>query len=582
MTVHNSLVGVAGSDTMTWPVKIQFIHSIQFNSIFRSTDQKPAQTPSSSSLTRCSRLLQEIEKQRIENTLNQNNELKSTNVSMETDEPVLELSDKRVEGDSGIENMETEELPGTPSKREPVKAIEVELDVEDKAREIEISLSRILDAFWVDHCEGQIMVPDTVNCHKELINQENILDYGDLVFQIVFEIVNQYLDGKRIDYKTSTGWDQPSISSTPTHSRSKTEITSSLDRMDTQDSSCPTPTMVPHNPADQAACSYLIQCYNRSCNEQDRYNSSRNLKRFGNDVLNTIYLVKDNLVRVVILILKGSLFDTPKSFKFVLRDMLYEEAIPSHFFQHLTEEAYRHSSDFQHVFGTLLNNLFTDMQSRLINKKIDLTPIRILSQLMNISVAGPQDSVVRPFCNLVAKLYNFYPTLCTETPGREIARTSFLGPFLSVSVFAEENPKLIDDADEDLKDNLGIAMQSQLEHMRCELHAISHNLLKNVESRNGLLMFFSNILKSNKKRTQFHSDEKKLARDGFMLNVMTILQKLSVKIKLERVDARYPFHFESLVSIEDDTKLRYDDTEFKDWLATDRKFPSRCCNPAIV
>lgn len=110
--------------------------------------------------------------------------------------------------------------------------------------------------------------------------------------------------------------------------------------------------------------------------------------------------------------------------------------------------------------------------------------------------------------------------------------------------------------------------------MRSLLHDAFHNLLKNIESRNGVLMYFSNILKRNEKRTQFHSDEKKLSRDGFMLNVMTVLQKLSVKIKLERVDPKYPFHFESLVVIEKDTKLRFDENEYRNWISSGSMYPS--------
>lgn len=103
------------------------------------------------------------------------------------------------------------------------------------------------------------------------------------------------------------------------------------------------------------------------------------------------------------------------------------------------------------------------------------------------------------------------------------------------------------------------------------MHDVFHNLLKNLESRHGVLMYFSNILKRNKKRTQFHSDEKKLSRDGFMLNVMSVLQKLSLKIKLERVDPKYPYHFESLVVIEKDTKLRFDDSEYRNWISSGSK-----------
>lgn len=84
-------------------------------------------------------------------------------------------------------------------------------------------------------------------------------------------------------------------------------------------------------------------------------------------------------------------------------------------------------------------------------------------------------------------------------------------------------------------------------------------------------MYFSAILKHNDKRTQFHADDKTLARDGFMMNVMCVLQKLSVKIKLERVDPMYPFHWESMINISKDTKLRYDETEYKEWIDTLRK-----------
>lgn len=102
--------------------------------------------------------------------------------------------------------------------------------------------------------------------------------------------------------------------------------------------------------------------------------------------------------------------------------------------------------------------------------------------------------------------------------------------------------------------------------MRSLLHRVFHNLLKNVESRNSVLYYFSAILKNNDKRSQFHVDEKALARDGFMLNVLTVLQKLSVKIKLERVDPMYPFHWESKVVIVKDTKLRFNEAEYKEWI----------------
>lgn len=108
--------------------------------------------------------------------------------------------------------------------------------------------------------------------------------------------------------------------------------------------------------------------------------------------------------------------------------------------------------------------------------------------------------------------------------------------------------------------------------MRSQLHAIFHSLVRSPENRAEVLKYLSQILLSNEKRTQFHSEEKKLGRDGFMLNVMSVLQKLSLKIKLDRVDPNYPFGDNSLISIEKDTKIRFDENEYKNWISSASKF----------
>lgn len=107
--------------------------------------------------------------------------------------------------------------------------------------------------------------------------------------------------------------------------------------------------------------------------------------------------------------------------------------------------------------------------------------------------------------------------------------------------------------------------------MRSKLHDIFLSLLRTTESRGGVLNFLSKILLSNEKRTQFQSEEKRLGRDGFMLNVMSVLQKLSIKVRMDRVDPKYPFSNKSLVSIDKDTKLRFDDNEYKNWMSSDSK-----------
>lgn len=405
-----------------------------------------------------SRLLDEIERQRIENTINQNVEsaTETTAQCMETDEIVLSSADPRAsEADSGIENMETDDVSS---------AVAVPVDVEAgtaiKQHENEVCLSRILDAFWSEQCEGQIIVSETADIYKDFIDvATNTINFEDLSFQIITEIIAQYFDGKRIDFKSSH-------TSTPMHSKSRrkhaAESGADGNRMDTSELNCVTPNLVPHNLPEHGACTYLAQAYLRSCNESERYNSSKNQKKFGTTVLTMIFAVKEQLIRAGVQLLNGAfaLRSGSTSYRSVLLDMLYDETMPFDFLRHMVEEAGRNGNNIGKTFGLLLNNLFTDMQSRVVGKTIDMAPINVLSQLLDITVNMPGGTTQRPFCNLVAKLYNFYPRLCTDTPGREIVKVSYLGPFQSLSVFSEENPKLFEDVDEDFESNLGISLQT--------------------------------------------------------------------------------------------------------------------------
>lgn len=50
---------------------------------------------------------------------------------------------------------------------------------------------------------------------------------------------------------------------------------------------------------------------------------------------------------------------------------------------------------------------------------------------------------------------------------------------------------------------------------------------------------------------------------------MTVLQQLSVKIKLDRIDPHFPFYKDSLVTIDNDTKLRFTEEEYKKFIERD-------------
>lgn len=57
-----------------------------------------------------------------------------------------------------------------------------------------------------------------------------------------------------------------------------------------------------------------------------------------------------------------------------------------------------------------------------------------------------------------------------------------------------------------------------------------HNLVVNMGSREPVLGYIAKMLTLNEKRCKMRVDERTVAGDGFMLNLLTILQELSVKV----------------------------------------------------
>lgn len=420
-------------------------------------DDSNTKTIVSHQLTQRSRLLDEIEKQRIENKLNQNTkettEIPKQDVEMDADEIT---PNKSFDGESGIENMETDELPPAVETSFTSKlSVDQTIPQETTETEVEICLSRILDAFWYDHCEGHIIVSETASFYKDIIIEEGeLVQFNDLSFQIISEIVTQYFDGKRIDFKAS-GSDSVIRSLESTTS-------GGTERMDTGDASCITaPNLKPHNLPDHGALVYLIQSYLRCCTEHERYNSARYRQKFDSVITDVIVQVKKQLITSAKLLLNGTMVKQLRSsthaqtHRSILLKLMYDDSVPSDFLYLLIDESHKEPKIFEKIFGTMINNLYIDMQSRVVSKNIDTSPINILKQLLDITINGNY----RPICNLVTGLQNFCPTLCTATQGREIVKASYLGPFLSLSVFSEENCKLAEDIDDNWEEAFGNSLR---------------------------------------------------------------------------------------------------------------------------
>uniref|UniRef100_A0A182JTH8 Ubiquitin conjugation factor E4 B n=1 Tax=Anopheles christyi TaxID=43041 RepID=A0A182JTH8_9DIPT len=346
-----------------------------------------------------------------------------------------------------------------------------------------------------------------------------------------------------------------------------------------------------------AALEYLIGCYLRSNEELYSYTKVKKSKKMylAETLPSVVSVIRQQTLKYSILVLKntfqsfcqpdgsvessgsssgGTMNSSSKATgstaleKSPLLTLMYENKVSSDFMSNLMAESRKSDGeeDFRVIFNAVLDDLFIDMQNAICNENIVADPLNRLKELIEIRVDN-----THPICLLIVE-HKIFLTAFTPDKyfAREISKVSFLAPFLSLSVMLDENPKF---ASHHFSDNvcdrtLASSFHSILNNTRKVLHSIFLVLLSNQYSRYEMLNYIAAILKSNAKRIQYNADERFLAKDGFMLNFMSVLQLLSVKINLSRIDPLYPHHPESLVEIEEETKLKFSSQEYADWLMT--------------
>ncbi|EDW76160.1 uncharacterized protein Dwil_GK14814 [Drosophila willistoni] len=310
---------------------------------------------------------------------------------------------------------------------------------------------------------------------------------------------------------------------------------------------------------------YLIKCYQNYQNDLSNYTSTPSPPT-------VLPLAFGHIMRMIVLVLTDRLH--PNLYyamdQSTLLELMYMDKVSESLLIDLVAQTYQNPSTFEAIFGQVLRGLFSGMQRNICTSKINVQQIEWLAKLVVIKVGA-----VRPIADLVAKQPNFIPPICTKIAGREIVKCSFLGPFLSVSLFAEENVKFADFSTKNkVEEAAASRLRWELHSMRTHMHTVFHSLCVNASSRLKTLEYIGRVLRHNDRRVQFASDEKLLARDGFVINLMSVLQQLSVKIKLDRIDSSFHYHKNSLINIEQDTKIRYNEEEYKSFVAREYNSPS--------
>lgn len=183
---------------------------------------------------------------------------------------------------------------------------------------------------------------------------------------------------------------------------------------------------------------YLIKCYKNHRQLSDKFNTNISQEKL-DDVEKVKFMLNTTLDQIFLtttLVLTDRIYENLNITldQSALLELYYQERVPDDFLSDYIAECYKKTQDFELIFSQMLRGLFMGMQRNLCSPTIITHHMELLSKLMAVKVG-----TARPMCDLLAKQINFLPPLCTQIPGREIVKCSYLGPFLSVSFFAEEN-----------------------------------------------------------------------------------------------------------------------------------------------
>ncbi|XP_059086055.1 ubiquitin conjugation factor E4 B-like [Tigriopus californicus] len=316
---------------------------------------------------------------------------------------------------------------------------------------------------------------------------------------------------------------------------------------------------------------YLFNCYERIAEEERTYK-----KRASIPVVSDLMTSALTQVLQFTSLVLQNVFDTENNVCGIahsaLAKPLLEQTMPMGFLVDLVSHTSGEWDTFKTIFSPLMESIIAEARKSSLVDSSYKTPIIAMTELCELKTTGAGSGGQRPFCQLLTELPLWMPGTLSEAVGREITTTTVLGPFLMISVFAEEDPGVAEKhfsgkQAASLVRSIAQQLQSEMEFMRTSLHRIFHAILVNSSTREPVLQFLREILKRNQKREQMQVNERQVAGDGFMLNFLSVLQHLASKVKMDKVDIYYLQREDNLIKLPDDTtRLKMTEAELQEWL----------------
>ncbi|KAM3922167.1 ubiquitin conjugation factor E4 B isoform 2-T2 [Leptodactylus fuscus] len=532
------------------------------------------------------------------NSLETQSQSLSRSQSMDIDSVACEKSISQVDVDSGIENMEVDES----DRREKRSLTDKESSSGSEVSE-EQSLQLVCKIFrvsWKDR-DRDVVFLRGLSAQFRQNPKEVYSNFKDLIGQILMEVLMMSTQSKDDNpFASLTATSQPIATSripektlllnsgstpgtSPMFCNSGSFGASSLSSGNSSTESCGDHFTI-EACKETEMLNYLIECFDRVGIEERKAPKMCSQP----DVSQLLSNIRSQCICHAALVLQGALTQ-PRSVQqqSLLVPYMLCRNLPFGFIQELVRTTYQDEEVFKQIFIPILQGLALAAKDCSLDSDNFKYPLMALGELCEIKFGK-----THPVCCLMASLPLWLPKPLSPATGRELQRLSYLGSFFSLSVFAEDDNKVVEkyfSGPTITLENTRVVSQSlqhYLESARQELFKILHSVLLNGETRECALNYMAAIVNGNIKKAQMQTDDRLVSTDGFMLNFLWVLQQLSTKIKLETVDPMYIFHPKCRIALpSDETRIKATMEEVTSWMTelnqdpssfSEPKFPTEC------
>ncbi|NXU73832.1 UBE4B factor, partial [Oreotrochilus melanogaster] len=265
---------------------------------------------------------------------------------------------------------------------------------------------------------------------------------------------------------------------------------------------------------------YLIECFDRVGIEERKAPKMCSQPTVSQLLSN----IRSQCISHAALVLQGSLTQ-PRSLQqqSLLVPYMLCRNLPFGFIQELVRTTYQDEEVFKQIFIPILQGLAVASKECSLDSDNFKYPLMALCELCEIKFGK-----THPMCSLVVSLPLWLPKSLSPGAGRELQRLSYLGAFFSLSVFAEDDNKVVEkyfSGPAITLENTRVVSQSlqhYLELARQELFKILHSILLNGETREAALSYMAAVVNANMKKAQMQVNK----GEALLFIQLTVFKKL--------------------------------------------------------